>query len=234
MTDEHLPAHPIGPHERERAVKRLCMHFARDHLGVDEFEHRLDLAYAAREHAELLALESDLPALIDPSPPPATPEPEMLGAAVVVDPTRPVSERDFLVAVMGGVERKGMWTPPKQMTVLAIMGGAELDFRDAEFGSPVTQVTVISLMGGVDIIVPPGVRVESNGVAIMGGFGAEEPSRPPNPDAPVIKVNGFALMAGVDIKERLSGESDRQARKRLKAERKARARLQAPDPDTKS
>ena len=232
MTDEHLPAHPIAPQERERAVKRLCTHFARDHLGVDEFERRLDLAYAAREHTELVALESDLPALVDPSPTPARPEPETLtGAEIVVDPTRPVSEREFLVAVMGGAERKGMWTPPKQLTVLTIMGGAELDFRDAVFASPVTTVTVISLMGGVDIIVPPGVRVESNGVAIMGGFGAEEPSRPPNPDAPIIKVNGFAMMAGVDIKERLSGESDRQARKRIKAERKARARLQAPDPD---
>lgn len=231
MTDEHLPAHPITPQERERTVKRLCTHFARDHLGVDEFEHRLDLAYAARDKAELVALESDLPVLPDPRATPAQPEPQPVGASVVVDPTLSVRERDLLVAVMGGAERKGTWTPPKQMTVLAIMGGAELDFRDATFASPVTRVTVVSLMGGVDIIVPPGVRVESNGVAIMGGFGAQEPSRPPDPDAPLLKVNGFAMMAGVDITERLSGESPRQARKRLRAERKARARLQAPDPD---
>jgi hypothetical protein len=234
MTDDHLPAQPITPQERERVVKRLCTHFARDHLGVDDFERRLDLAYAAREKTELVALESDLPALVEPGAPPAKSELHPAVPPVVVDPTLPVSERDFLVAVMGGVERKGMWTPPKQLTVLAIMGGAELDFRDADFASPVTRVTVISLMGGVDIIVPPGVRVESSGVAIMGGFGAEEPSRPANPDAPVIKVNGFAMMAGVDIKERLSGETDRQARKRLKAERQARARLQAGDPGTES
>lgn len=232
MTDEHLPAHPIAPQERERAVKRLCTHFARDHLRVDEFERRLDLAYAAREHTELVALESDLPALVDPSPAPAKPESETLtGAEIVVDPTRPVSERDFLVAVMGGAERKGMWTPPKQLTVVTIMGGAVVDFRDATFGSPLTSVTVISLMGGAEIIVPPGVRVESSGVAIMGGFEAEEPTLPSNLDAPVIKVNGFVMMGGVEIKERLSGESDRQARVRIKAARKARGRLQAPDPD---
>jgi hypothetical protein len=231
MTDEHLPASPIAPREREQAVQRLCKHFARDHLRVDEFERRLDLAYAARDQAELAALESDLPALAEPGSAPAVPGPLTGGAQIVVDPTLPVRERDFLAAVMGGVERKGSWTPAKQLTVLAIMGGAELDFRDADFASPVTQVTVISMMGGVDIIVPPGVRVESNGVAIMGGFGAREPSRPPDPEAPVIKVNGFAMMAGVDIKERLSGESDREARKRLRAERKARARLRNPDPD---
>lgn len=231
MMDEHLPTHPITPQEREQVVKRLCTHFARDHLGVDDFERRLDLAYAARDKTELVALESDLPALVAPGAVPSIPEPQPAAAIVVVDPTLPVAERDFLVAVMGGVERKGMWTPPKQLTVLAVMGGAELDFREADFASPVTRVTVVSMMGGVDIIVPPGVRVESSGVAIMGGFGAEEPSRPANPDAPVIKVNGFALMAGVDIKERLSGESDRQARKRLRAKRRARARLQAPDPD---
>jgi hypothetical protein len=226
MTDEILPTRPIAPGEREGAVDRLCTHFARDHLTVDQFEHRLDIAYAAREHAELVALESDLPALLDPAAPATGVQPYAHGqAGPVVDPSRAVSERDFLVAVMGGAERKGTWTPPKQLTALSIMGGVELDFREASFGEKVTQVTVISLMGGTDIIVPPGVHVEANGVAIMGGFGSGEPAGPVDPGAPVIKVNGFVMMGGVEIKHRLPGESERQAKKRLKAERKARAKL---------
>ena len=226
MTDEFLPTRPIAPGEREGAVDRLCAHFARDHLTVDQFEHRLDIAYAAREHAELVALESDLPTLADPTTAATGLEPyPHVHAGPVVDPSRTVSERDFLVAVMGGAERKGMWTPPKQLTALSIMGGVELDFREASFGEQVTRVTVISLMGGTDIIVPPGVRVEANGVAIMGGFGSGEPAGPVDPGAPVIKVNGFVMMGGVEIKQRLPGESERQAKKRLKAERKARAKL---------
>ena len=39
-------------------------------------------------------------------------------------------------------------------------------------------------------------------------------------DAPLIKVNGFVLMGGVEIKVRLPGETKREARKRLKAERR--------------
>ncbi len=232
MTEEKLPARPIAPGEREAAVDRLCAHFARDHLTVDEFEHRLDIAYAAREHAELVALESDLPALAEPVAPVPVhglPPRPSVPSGPVVDPSRAVSQRDFLVAVMGGAERKGMWTPPKQLTVIAVMGGAGLDFREATFGSQVTQVTVFSLMGGAEIIVPPGVHVEANGVAIMGGFGSEEPAAPVAAGAPVIKVNGFVLMGGVEVKQRLPGESDRQARKRLKEERKARAKLPASD-----
>ena len=226
MTDEFLPTRPIAPGEREGAVDRLCAHFARDHLTVDQFEHRLDIAYAAREHAELVALESDLPTLADPTTAATGLEPYApVHAGPVVDPSRAVSDRDFLVAVMGGGERKGMWTPPKQLTTLSIMGGVELDFREASFGEQVTRVTVISLMGGTEIIVPPGVRVEASGVAIMGGFGSGESASPVDPGAPVIKVNGFVMMGGVEIKQRLPGENERQAKKRLKAERKARAKL---------
>lgn len=225
MTDESLPTRPIAPGEREGAVDRLCAHFARDHLTVDEFEHRLDIAYAAREHAELIALESDLPALAEPATTTGLRAPPAVHPGPIVDPSRAVSERDFLVAVMGGAERKGMWTPPKQLIVISVMGGTEIDFREASFGSRETHVTVISLMGGTDIIVPPGVHVEANGVAIMGGFGSEEPAGPVDPSAPVIKVNGFVMMGGVDITQRLPGESVRQAKKRIKAERKARAKL---------
>jgi len=129
-----------------------------------------------------------------------------------------------MVAVMGGAERKGQWTPPRHMNVVAVMGGGKLDFREAIFGEPVTEVTVVVFMGGIEIIVPPGIRVESNGFALMGGFEqvAQETAAP---DAPLVKVNGFACMGAVEMKVRLPGETEREARKRVKQE-KSRRRLQ--------
>jgi hypothetical protein len=64
-------------------------------------------------------------------------------------------------------------------------------------------------------------RVDSSGIAIMGGFELAPGSDPhPPPDAPVIRVGGFALMGGVEISVRHAGESARDAKRRLSAERK--------------
>ncbi len=202
-----------GP-ARERAVKRLSAHFAADHLEVAELERRLDLVYAARTPAELAEPLADLPALAEVEEAPAA-------TAVQVEPWRSVPRNQTMVAVMGGAERKGKWTPPRHMNVLAVMGGAGLDFREARFGEPVTEVTLVVFMGGVEIIVPPGVRVESNGFALMGGF--EQVSEDTaGPDAPLIKVNGFVCMGGAEIKVRLPGESAQEARRRVRRQKRRR------------
>lgn len=224
MSDRDLPARPIPPSERQRSVDRLCAHFAADHLETGEFERRLDLAYAARTSAELVALERDLPELAPddaPAPPPSA----------RIDSSLPVQDHAFVLSVMGGSERKGHWTPPRKLTVLSLMGGSLLDFRDARFAAGEVEVTIVAVMGGAEVVVPPGVRVEWNGVAIMGGVGGAEPARPPDPGAPRIRINGLVLMGGVDIKERLPGETEREARKRVKAERKAKRRLPSPESD---
>lgn len=208
---------PALAEEREKAVKRLSAHFAADHLEISELERRLDLVYGAATRAELTELVSDLPALsvdVDADEAPS----------VRVEPWRSVAKTQTMVAVMGGAERKGQWTPPRHMNVVAVMGGGSLDFREAIFGEPVTEVTIVVFMGGVEIIVPPGVRVESNGFALMGGFeqvGQETAA----PDAPLVKVNGFACMGAVEMKVRLPGETEKEARKRVKQE-KSRRRLQ--------
>lgn len=209
-------------------MRRLAAHFAEDHIGVEELERRLDRAYAATSLQELEALTSDLPALRE--------EPET-EPAVRVRSDLGVSDSELAIAIMGGAERKGDWTPPRRLTVVAVMGGAEIDFREAEFGAPETDLFVLAIMGGVDVVVPPGVRVESNGLAIMGGFGgaamrgrsgAGPRGETAHPKAPLVRIRGFALMGGVDVSVRLPGESQRDARKRLRAERKARKRLSEP------
>ena len=221
MTDAQ---HPVPQRQilagRERVIDALCTHFAHDHLDEGELERRLDLAHDATSLAEMNALLADLPALPEPAAPAAQ------SHEVTSPQTYQVRDRQIVAAVMGGAERKGAWTPARQVYAIAWMGGVVLDFREARFGPGVTTVDVLAIMGGVEIMVPPGLRVESDGIGIMGGFeGRDQSGTSLHPDAPILRINGLALMGGVEITERLPGESARDAKYRRRDERQAR-RLQ--------
>jgi hypothetical protein len=128
---------------------------------------------------------------------------------------------------MSGVERRGQWRVPEKIRVLAVMGGADLDFRDVVLPPGRTQIKILALMGGVQIIVPPNLAVESNGVGIMGGFASvDRAPAVPDPDEPVLEITGVAIMGGFEIATRLPGESERDARKRQKRELKEKRRKQ--------
>lgn len=225
MTDS--PEKALSPEERQATVDRLCAHFARDAMNTTELERRLDIAYAARTRAELVALDRDLPALRGETRP-AEPAP-VATASVPVDRARPVQESDLIVSIWGATERKGRWIPPRRLSAVTVMGGTDLDFRQATFATETVSVRLLALMGGVDIVVPPGVRVEWSGIALMGGVSTPEPGTPPAPDAPVIRISGLVCMGGVDVVERHPGESARDARKRIRKDRKARRRLASGD-----
>ncbi len=77
-----------------------------------------------------------------------------------------------VVAILGGASRKGSWEPPARLQVLALMGGVELDFREADLLEGETVVEVLAVMGGVNIVVPPDIDVEASGVGFLGGFGS--------------------------------------------------------------
>ncbi len=206
---------------RERVIQQLCEHFAYDNLTSDALEERLDRAHQAATLEELRSLVSDLPVVHQDATP-------AIGARTFVSPATGahVSERQIIVGIMGGAEKKGVWTPAKQIYVVAMMGGAELDFREARFGPGVTEVIVFAIMGGAEIIVPPGVHVDLNGLAVMGGFGQTGSVPPPtDPDAPVLRIGGFGMMGGVEVSIRYPGERARDARQREKLDRQERKRL---------
>jgi hypothetical protein len=104
----------------------------------------------------------------------------------------------LLVAVMGGTSRRGSWAVPRHLKVVAVMGGVELDLREATFAPGVTDIECFAMMGGVDIMVPPGVRVEAMGAGVMGGFEATAGDAMALSDSqPVIRLSGVAIMGGV-------------------------------------
>jgi hypothetical protein len=183
-----IPVRPIE-HVRERVVEALSEHFARDHLTLDELETRMARVYAATTPAEVDSLVADLPALAVGAPVIVTPD--------AYAPTPKLKER--LIAIMSGIVRRGLWKIPRRLRVVAIMGGVELDLRQAELPPGVTEISAFILMGGLSIRVPPGVRLETEGAAFMGGF--EDRIHEPGiarADAPIVRVTGIAIMGGVD------------------------------------
>lgn len=208
--------------ERERTIQELTRHFSRDHLEVEELERRLDSALAASDRAALDRLVRDLPAL----PPEAEPEASASSTSVPggprVEPGVAAREHGWFFALLGGSNRHGAWVPPRQMHVLAAMGGIVLDFRQARFGVPITRIDVLAVMGGVHILVPPGVRVEAHGLGIMGSFEHRQGEPVEDPAAPVIELRGLALMGGVHVEEREVGESAGDARRRHRRARRER------------
>jgi hypothetical protein len=219
---------------REHAIDTLCGRFADDTLSMAELERRLETARRAHTREELRSLLSDLPA-----PVPAAPDASAVRARVggrepdhrTGRGDRSGSERpgsdgltegkvrssgSVAMAVMGGTRRAGKWAPPSEMLAFAVMGGVELDFRDAVLqpGS-VTTINCFAFWGGIDITVPPEVHVDTRGFALLGGFDQSGVAWEEPPEgAPTLVVNGFALMGGVDVKIKERGQVRSRSRSR--------------------
>jgi Cell wall-active antibiotics response 4TMS YvqF/Domain of unknown function (DUF1707) len=198
---------------REQAIAELSDAFAHDLIEVDEFERRLTVAHRASTLAEIAQTTSDLSA--------AVPAVAIVPSAASVSALATGRESESVMAIFGGVERHGAWRVPSHMHASAVFGGMSLDFRDAIFSPGVTEVQVVALMGGVQLIVPPGLSVEVSGTAVMGGFGHVE--RAPveaDPERPLLRVRGLAIMGGVVVETRLAGESESDAHKRRSRNRR--------------
>ena len=108
------------------------------------------------------------------------------------------------VAIFGGCERRISSKNFQGGKATAVMGGIELDFRDAdintETGEAVLELNCI--LGGVEIRVPDTWHVHSRSVPVLGGY--EDTSRQPM-DAPDAKpktlvVTGMVVLGGIEIK----------------------------------
>lgn len=213
-------------HTRQVTIDALCEHFANDVMSVEEFERRVDVAHRASTTEEIKALLRDLPGgdlpAVRPAQTPATMPKQEFGVTAAAH----VKETGFVVACLGGASRKGRWSPARKNYAIAVMGGTQLDFREAVFGPGITEVQAFALWGGVEIIVPPGLNVECQGIGIMGGFDhVADTIQPDSMDGPTLRITGLAIMGGVDVTVRYPGETRREAKRRRKLERKEMRRL---------
>lgn len=97
-----------------------------------------------------------------------------------------------------------------------IMGGATIDLREANFDDPEVEIDLFVLMGEVKVIVPPWIRVEADGTALMGEFDQQHSSGM-DANSPIVRLTGTTVMGSVVVKTRLPGESAIEAwRRRLR------------------
>ena len=213
----NTPSRP-GQARRQETIDALCDAFARDEMELADFERRVEMAHRAESLAELDRLLSDLKPRQVPARAARPGEARAPARRQTALPGQ-IRDREVVAGIMGGGSRKGRWTPARRVTAIGIMGGVELDFREAVLGPGVTEVHAFAFWGGVQIVAPPDVRVECNGVGIMGGFDSRDDATiTDDPNAPVLRITGLAIMGGVEVRVRYPGESRRDARRRVRGQ----------------
>ncbi|MBL0940710.1 MAG: DUF1707 and DUF2154 domain-containing protein [Gemmatimonadaceae bacterium] len=191
----------VSDRARERAVAALSTAYANDRLSLEELDARLAYVFRVQTSAELAGL------LADPDAPGLS-----FGDVQQVQITNEhVPERGLMMAAMGGFSLKGSYVVPRHLKLWAVAGGGELDLRQARFGPGVTRIDVAAWMGGVDLILPEGVRVEFVSSAFLGGVDHDAGRMIADTDAPIVRVDGTAVMGGVSVSH---GAADRKSERK--------------------
>ena len=188
----------ISDADRHQVAEFLREAAGEGRLDLDELDERLEATYAARTYADLVPITHDLP--VQPSAQAPVQRP-MTGAAVSRPAPGTAVRYDSSVAIMSGVDRKGLWEVGPTHSVFCVMGGVDIDLREAVFASPEVVITANTLMGGVDVIVDERTRVIVEGVGIMGAFEQARDRVEPQltDDSPVVRVRGAAIMGAVSV-----------------------------------
>jgi hypothetical protein len=184
----------ISDQDRHQLAEVLREAAGEGRIDLDELDQRLEATYSARTYADLVPITLDLPATA------ATQVPAK-AAASTPSPVTPGPAQEHHVAILSGLERTGVWVVPQHLTILAFMGGADLDLRQARFAAREVTITINAIMGGADIKVNPHTHVILEGTGIMGGYSGPSDRTPAELDenSPVVRIRGFAIMGGVSV-----------------------------------
>jgi hypothetical protein len=177
------PAIRASDADRDATVQRLQVAFSEGRLTDGEFDDRMRTALAARTHADLAKLLADLPATTAPV------APRPVGPVAGPKPGR------YAVAYKNSVRFAGRWRVPGRFRALVYKGSGVLDLRAAELTAPVTSILAVAYKSGIEIIVPPGVRVEVSGFGVTRD---EDWTGDLAADVPVVHVRAFAYKGLVE------------------------------------
>src|SRR6476661_7239245 len=162
----------VSDAERDQTLRVLGEHAAVGRLTLDELEERSGRALAAKTRGELATLTGDLPQEAGQDRPAPT---------LAKKPVR------WMVAIMSGSQRRGRFRAVGSINSIAIMGGDEIDLREAE------------IEGGATLYIPDTVELDVGGFSLLGGNTEIGSERPPRPGAPVIRLRAWNLLGGPTI-----------------------------------
>ena len=180
--------------DRDQVATLLSTAYAEGRLSREEHDERIDQLMAAKTFDDLLPITRDL-VIVGPPAPVATPQ---SSSRFAIDTTGQNPESDKMIAIFGGVTRKGRWRVRKNTHALALFGGMDLDLRDAIFEAPVVEISGFWCFGGLDIKVPEGIEIQDQTAGIFGGTDVRDVGDP-SPGAPTLVIKGVSLFGGVSI-----------------------------------
>lgn len=171
----------VSDAERDAVVQQLGDHAGTGRLTLSEHAERIEQAMQAKTRGQLDELLSDLPEATDAPPP------------------RRRKLTRWVLSVMGGTDRTGRWRVGERVNAVTIMGGTDIDLRNAELDSDDIVINAVTIMGGTNIYVPDSVDLEATGFSLMGGRSERGTAQPPARGAPRVTIRSYNLMGGCDI-----------------------------------
>lgn len=103
------------------------------------------------------------------------------------------------LVLFSGAEIKNQSRNFQGGSVMAILGGVEIDLRDAVIMDG-ASIDITTILGGVSILVPENVHVELSGIPIMGGWEDSTRNYGAGDDVVVLKLNCLTVLGGAEIK----------------------------------
>jgi class 3 adenylate cyclase len=188
--------------ERQKVIELLRHHTGAGRLTLDEFAERAGDVYAAVTREDLAQVVVDLPEGVRPDVGPTATTAATATAPIVptdASPTAgsPASRRRRFVAIMGSSGNRGRWRAPDEMSAFAFWGAVDIDLRNALIDSPVVEIRAWAIMGSVEVVVPPGIPVEMNGLVVMGSSDSRAHAEEAIPGAPLVRIHARGLWGSV-------------------------------------
>lgn len=184
--------------DRDRIADILRDAMAEGRLDAEEHGERVEAVYRAKTQAELEPLVRDLPVPGGHREPAAAPSPGYApydaGQAA-----QGAQETDSLVAVFSSSTRKGRWRVAPRVNAFALFGNVEIDLTEALFAQRLTTINATSIFGNVEVRVPENITLRGNGSGVLGNFEVRT-LEAADPEAPVVVVNGFAVLGNIEAK----------------------------------
>ncbi|WP_195987411.1 hypothetical protein [Clostridium sp. D53t1_180928_C8] len=101
-------------------------------------------------------------------------------------------------AILGGGDYKNNAEDLKGVVAEAILGGLEIDLRDAKITEDIV-LELTAVLGGIDVYIPEDVRVEIiSGVPVLGGF--EHKINRNALSGPKVRIKYTAVLGGIEVK----------------------------------
>ncbi|MEU0336927.1 DUF1707 domain-containing protein [Streptomyces sp. NPDC006193] len=207
--------------DRDRIADILREALAEGRLTAEEHAERVEGVLHAKTVGELDVFIRDLPAAHQrPAAPAYTPVPPRPAPGAV-----PVEADARVVAVFSSALRRGRWRAGRRLHAYAVFGSVEIDLSEAIFEYQQVVIKAVSVFGDVRIRVPENISLRGTGGGVLGNFEVS-PLDSVDSDAPVVYVDGWAVLGNVearprrgksvaDILERVHDKVDRKLRKHL-------------------